>query len=1028
MKKRMLTLALTGLLAFSSTGNSGIVFADEIFDDFESDASEVFIDENGEYADSDTVNENIEIGESNDDAEEKDSLSDSTSIEERLEIAENLEKQNLFADSTIVEEDVNDDFTNELILSFDGFRASALAVSVSQERTRDEAIAWVYAQEGKGLDYDGAYGNQCVDLIKYYYDYFGVASYARGNGCDYVTNALPDGWSRIQYYSGFRPEPGDIAVWGTNYGQGYGHVSIVLSAGSSNFVSMDQNWGAKYCKQVTHAYNIWGVIRPKYKDADPYINVDTNFYAYIINSASGKHITRNDAGEVFVWSETGDANQVWYFERQGDGSYKISSCQDKKCLDGNGSDFTNGAEVRVYDSNETSAQRWFIYGESGKYQFRAVCGENYLDMYGGGNDPQNGTKIQMFEKNGTSAQDFQIQKLSKVNSTHLNYSDGTDYKVTSFWWNEINSAIGYDLKIWNGPIWEGDPYKVISMSGTGCQVYLPAGYYEAYVDTWNKYSVSMSDNVVKFTVYEENPIDVGTDFYAYIINTAAGKYVTRDENGEVFVTKETGQANQVWKFERQGDGSYKILSSRSTLCLDGNGSDFSNGADVRVYESNETSAQRWFIYGSSSKYHFRALCGNNALDMTGGGSSPADGTQMEMWQKNGSTAQDFQIQKLPSVSAPTVTVSTGTGTAPTTFYWTKADHATQYTLKIWKGTVWEGDPYQEVHNLTDTSYALTLPAGYYEAYVDASNNYSYLMSQNVVKFTVKDAAKVVSNSLILDGKIGVNFYVALPENIVSDTGACAVINCNGTDHITKVSEAQQSVSNGVLRYKFTYYVAAKEMQDTLTLQLMDGKGNVVALEDKEGNDVTSGYKYSVQAYLDAAKERGSAAIKPLATAMEDYGICAQIYLDYNASGLSASKTVTDVTAAQLQAYCAAYTGTLMDSIKNTSTLILDTDTSIRQYFNFPSGKSVSDYSFTIDGKKVTPQFKDKYYTAVENIAAKDLDVFHTFTISKGSATYTIKFSALSYAQKAVNTSKASLQNMAKSLYLYNQAAKAYFGD
>lgn len=106
---------------------------------------------------------------------------------------------------------------------------------------REDAVNWAYAQQGKSLDYDGAYGAQCVDLIKYYYAYFGKASYAKGNGCDYVSNALPDGWTRIKNTADFVPEPGDIAVWGTELSK-YGHVAIILSANTSSFVSMDQNW------------------------------------------------------------------------------------------------------------------------------------------------------------------------------------------------------------------------------------------------------------------------------------------------------------------------------------------------------------------------------------------------------------------------------------------------------------------------------------------------------------------------------------------------------------------------------------------------------------------------------------------------------------------------------------------------------------------------------------------------------------------------------------------------------------------
>ena len=132
--------------------------------------------------------------------------------------------------------------------------------------TRDDALKWVYAQEGKFLDYDGAYGAQCVDLIAYYYKYLGQSKYVKGNGCDYVSNALPDGWIRIKNTADFVSEPGDIAVWGTEL-SAYGHVAIILSADVHSFVSMDQNWPrGSACKRVTHNYNkFWGVIRPNFK-------------------------------------------------------------------------------------------------------------------------------------------------------------------------------------------------------------------------------------------------------------------------------------------------------------------------------------------------------------------------------------------------------------------------------------------------------------------------------------------------------------------------------------------------------------------------------------------------------------------------------------------------------------------------------------------------------------------------------------------------------------------------------------------
>lgn len=121
--------------------------------------------------------------------------------------------------------------------------ATAIACAVPREAlaiTRDEAVAWAMDREGEYLDYDEAYGAQCVDLIKYYYDMFGMAGYARGNGCDYASNLLPPGWTRIQNTADFVPEPGDVAVWGTALSSA-GHVAIILDADLHSFVSMDQN-------------------------------------------------------------------------------------------------------------------------------------------------------------------------------------------------------------------------------------------------------------------------------------------------------------------------------------------------------------------------------------------------------------------------------------------------------------------------------------------------------------------------------------------------------------------------------------------------------------------------------------------------------------------------------------------------------------------------------------------------------------------------------------------------------------------
>ena len=137
--------------------------------------------------------------------------------------------------------------------------------------TQQEAMAWVRAQVGKSLDYDNYppppdSKYQCVDLIKFYYDFLGCPEYARGNGCDYATNTLPSGWSR---YKGAQPQPGDILVYSGTTRFPYGHVAIY----ESDYVTYHQNLGGHpYVERYTGYYNglanpCWGVIRPDFTAA-----------------------------------------------------------------------------------------------------------------------------------------------------------------------------------------------------------------------------------------------------------------------------------------------------------------------------------------------------------------------------------------------------------------------------------------------------------------------------------------------------------------------------------------------------------------------------------------------------------------------------------------------------------------------------------------------------------------------------------------------------------------------------------------
>lgn len=243
------------------------------------------------------------------------------------------------------------------------------AASVSKE----QAVSWANAQIGKSLDQDGVYGAQCVDLIRYYYSYLG-ASPVSGNGCDYAKNALPAGWSRIQYYNGFVPQPGDIAVW-TYASSAYGHVAIVTSADSSKMNVVEQNGSTHVTRAHSYSYSygtFYGVIRPNFAPTyttaptPPKISINKNLVE--VNEVFNLSWTKCDNAMTYwisCWSET---EQV--ITREGHNfSESISISQPGKyaiavvSINSAGESISNWCQFSVYDN--TNGYNTFQYDANG---------------------------------------------------------------------------------------------------------------------------------------------------------------------------------------------------------------------------------------------------------------------------------------------------------------------------------------------------------------------------------------------------------------------------------------------------------------------------------------------------------------------------------------------------------------------------------------------------------------------------------------------------------------------------------------
>ena len=431
------------------------------------------------------------------------------------------------------------------------FVAPITSVTAYTSHSRDEAVVWAKSKIGSYIDLDGYPASnpyQCVDLIKAYYQYLGVSSVS-GNGCDYSHNSLPNGWTRIQNSASFVPNPGDIVVW-TDEGWKNGHVAIFLSGNTSSFTSIDQNWPqGSAVKEVYHSsYKyVWGVIRPDF-GSNPFPGDEDTSYAVPVSlKAKYKDNTYDGSGNVES-NRWIDAGDDCYIEKV----------------------YTNGFCHVEYPAGNT--RRW------------AYAKASLFDI---------------------------PKKVNKPSATYLDVAAGTHYTPTSFWWNKTANTDHYDIKIWKGTYWQGDAYKILwNIKETECSVYLPEGYYEAYVDSVNANGCTMSQNVVKFNVGAGQKVDRGTNFYAMIIRDKNWVPLA-DVDGNV-VLKDNG--NIVWHFSKTSDGGYKIKNVATGKYLDVSGGVDKDNQNVQTWEQNDSAAQIWYIYGRwSGEYFFKPKCTSNKV-------------------------------------------------------------------------------------------------------------------------------------------------------------------------------------------------------------------------------------------------------------------------------------------------------------------------------------------------------------------------------------------------------------------------------
>lgn len=114
------------------------------------------------------------------------------------------------------------------------------------------------------VDFDGAYGAQCVDLFRQYCkDVLGVPHTGAVAGAKDLVERYGDLPKEREHFALIKDPRsairGDVAVWGATKGNPYGHVAIVLETSPNSLVVFEQDGFAQDGAKIAER-GIGGVI------------------------------------------------------------------------------------------------------------------------------------------------------------------------------------------------------------------------------------------------------------------------------------------------------------------------------------------------------------------------------------------------------------------------------------------------------------------------------------------------------------------------------------------------------------------------------------------------------------------------------------------------------------------------------------------------------------------------------------------------------------------------------------------------
>ena len=426
----------------------------------------------------------------------------------------------------------------------------------------------------------------------------------------------------------------------------------VISPSSNGSVAFDVAGGSLKNGGNVQTYSCNGTLsqlfKAEYRDG----------YYVLRNAGSGK-VLDVAAGDVVPganvqqWDESSNDNQLFSVIANEDERYSFINKG-------------TGLMLAVSDSNLVAAaagnsvQTSFVMTEQedllseGLYEVYPSANSSFvLDVAGGSAD--NSANVQLFASNGSFAQKWLIKKVEGARNTYTFESVCSSNRLAVAGTN-VCTVTPADARAqqWTARI-DSNGIEFVSVENQSLSLDVKGG---SFASSSNVQVYGSNDSLAqRFRLRATSAtIDNGAYFIRMashagsVLDVSGGSY---SDGANVQIWQNNDSGAQKWNFSRNGDGSYTIVNAASSKALDVKDAAVSSGANIQQWSKNGSAAQRWYIdYVPGGFKLSSALNGAFVVDVSGG--SSANGTNVALYASNDSRAQRFTfkatsyVQPLPT--------------------------------------------------------------------------------------------------------------------------------------------------------------------------------------------------------------------------------------------------------------------------------------------------------------------------------------------------------------------------------------------